>query len=197
MVVFRHAVGVQAVTGLAIPLFAETGPHVHAGGVVPDEKWLFPGVGIFHKINRRLGELLIDGFHALSAQGTGVFDQAIGLGTDYPPGSIALPEFRVLGVEVSLGLLLGIHVVQVAEKFIEAVGGGQVLILVAQVILAKLPGGIAHGLDQLGDGRVLVADADGGTGHSHLQQSRPERMLTGDKRRAGGGAALFAVGIGE
>ena len=37
-----------------------------------------------------------------------------------------------------------VEVIEVAEEFIEPVDGGQELILVAQVILAELAGGVAH-----------------------------------------------------
>jgi hypothetical protein len=39
-----------------------------------------------------------------------------------------------------LRLLLGVEVVQVAEELVEAVVGGQVLVAVAQVVLAELAG---------------------------------------------------------
>ena len=44
-----------------------------------------------------------------------------------------------------LGLLLGVEVVEVAEKFVEAVVGGQELILVAEVILAELTRSVPNG----------------------------------------------------
>ena len=46
----------------------------------------------------------------------------------------------------ALGLLLGVEVVEVAEELIEAVHGGQKLVLVAEVVLAELAGGVARGL---------------------------------------------------
>jgi len=39
-------------------------------------------------------------------------------------------------------ILFSIEVIKVAEKFIKTVVGGQVLILVTEVVFAELPGGI-------------------------------------------------------
>jgi hypothetical protein len=73
-------------------------------------------------------------------------------------GAEALAEVgEVLGRGVvgQLRLLLGVQVVQVAEELVEAVVAGQVLVLVAQVVLAELAGRVPQRLEQLGDGRVL------------------------------------------
>jgi hypothetical protein len=40
------------------------------------------------------------------------------------------------------------------------VHGRQVLVAVAEVVLAELAGGVAERLEQLGDGRVLGLEAD-------------------------------------
>src|SRR4029450_11318906 len=48
-----------------------------------------------------------------------------------------------------LRLLLGIEVVEVAEELVEAVRRREELVLVAQVVLAELSGGIAQRLQQL------------------------------------------------
>jgi len=73
-----------------------------------------------------------------------------------------------------LRLLLGIQVVEVAEELVEAVHGREELVLVAQVVLAELSGGIAQRLEQLSDRRVLSSQPDIGTGDPDLQYpSRP------------------------
>ena len=46
----------------------------------------------------------------------------------------------------------GIEVIQIAKVFVEAVNAGQVLILVAEVVLAELAGGVAHRLQDRGSG---------------------------------------------
>ena len=44
-----------------------------------------------------------------------------------------------------------VEVIQVAEELVEAVDGRQELVEVAEVVLAELPGGIAHGLQRRRD----------------------------------------------
>ena len=96
-----------------------------------------------------------------------------------------------------LGLLLRVEVVEVAEELVEAVDGRQVLVQVAEVVLAELAGGIAVRLEQLGDRHVLGLQADVRTRHPDLAQAGAEHALAGDERGAPGGAALLAVGVGE
>ena len=60
-----------------------------------------------------------------------------------------------------LGLFLGVQVVEVSEKLVEAVHGRQVFVAVAQVVLAELAGRVAQRLEQLGDRRVFFLQSDG------------------------------------
>ena len=73
----------------------------------------------------------------------------------------------------------------------------QVLVLVAEVVLAELAGGVAKGLEQLGNGRIFLLDADVGAGQPDLGEPGANGVLTGDEGRAAGGAALLAVVVGE
>ena len=54
-----------------------------------------------------------------------------------------------------------IEVIEVAEKFVEAVHRRQELVLVAKMVLAELAGGVAHSLERGGDRAGLRRDADG------------------------------------
>ena len=87
--------------------------------------------------------------------------------------------------------------VEVAEELVEAVHGRQELILVAQMVLAELAGGVAVRLEQFGDGRVFLLQADVGAGHADLGQAGADRVLAGDEGGAAGGAALLGVVVGE
>ena len=109
----------------------------------------------------------------------------------------ALLEFRVLRVVGVLRLFLGVQVVQVAEELVEPVDRGQELVLVSEVILAELAGGIAQRLEQVGDRRVLRSQALVGARQPHLGQPRADRRLPGDEGGASRGAALLAVPVGE
>ena len=109
----------------------------------------------------------------------------------------ALLERRVLRIVGILRLFLGVEVIEVAEELVEAVHGRQELVLVAEVVLAELAGGVAERLEQLGDGRVLRLQADVGARHADLGQAGADRVLAGDEGGAAGGAALLAVVVGE
>ena len=87
--------------------------------------------------------------------------------------------------------------VKEAEELVEPVLGGQKFVLVAQVVLAELTGGVAQRLQQLGDGGIFVLQADIGSRHPHLAQAGAEDALAGDEGRTPRGAALLAVTIGE
>ena len=90
-----------------------------------------------------------------------------------------------------------IQVIEVAEELVEAVDGGQELIEVAQVVLAELPGGVAHRLERCGDGRRLRRHADRRAGLADGGQSGADRQLAGDEVRATRRAARFGVVVGE
>jgi hypothetical protein len=61
---------------------------------------------------------------------------------EHASGSKVLPEFRVLRIVNILRLLFSIQMIQIAEELIEAVKRGEELILVPQMVLAKLAGGV-------------------------------------------------------
>ena len=79
--------------------------------------------------------------------GTGVLDLLAALavrpGVEHAARAVLLPELRILRVVVGLRLLLGVQVVEVAEELVEAVHGRQVLVAVAEVVLAELAGDVA------------------------------------------------------
>ena len=63
---------------------------------------------------------------------------------------------RVVGVA---RVFHGVEVVEVAEELVEAVDGRQELVLVAEMVLAELTGGIALGLQRRGDGHRFGGQA--------------------------------------
>ena len=64
--------------------------------------------------------------------------------------------------------------VERAVELVEPVDGGQVFIAVAEVVLAELAGGVALGLEQLGDGHVAVLEALRRAGHADLGVARAQ-----------------------
>ena len=87
--------------------------------------------------------------------------------------------------------------IEVPEEFIEAVLGRQMLVVVAEMVLAELPGRITLRLHDVGNCRHPIRDAMGIAGHADGEQAGAERLLAEDERCASGGAALLPVGIGE
>ncbi len=163
-----------------------------------------------------LEDLVVDRLHPLLRQRPGVLDP---LPADAAPARLLgrvvlvgrpavqdaarpepLAEVReVLGRRVvrRLRVLLGVEVVEVAEELVEAVQRREELVAVAEVVLAELPGGVAERLEELGDRRILGAQADRRRRDPDLAQAGAEDALAGDERRSAGGAALLAVGVGE
>ena len=68
---------------------------------------------------------------------------------EHATGTEHLLEFRILRIGSPLRFFLGVEVVEVAEKFIEPVDRWQVFVHIAKVILPKLPGRVALGLEEL------------------------------------------------
>ena len=110
---------------------------------------------MFDELDGPLGDVVVDGLHAFLVQRAGILDAAVGEGVDNAPGAKTLAEGRVFGVIGMLRLVFGVQVIQIAVELVETMVGRQVLILVAQVIFAKLAGGVAMGLEQFGDGRIF------------------------------------------
>ena len=80
---------------------------------------------------RLLDELLLSAedfrvhsFHALLGERAGIFDflpaLTVGPGVQHAAWTIILLKFRILRVVISLRLLLGVQVVKIAKKLVEA-----------------------------------------------------------------------------
>ena len=81
---------------------------------------------------------------------------------EHAAGAIVLLEIgEIVGVGIipQFRFLLGVQMIKIAEEFIEALVGGQVLIAVAEMVLAELAGAVAEGLEQAGDGGIFGAVA--------------------------------------
>ena len=104
--------------------------------------------------------------------------------------TLSFSVLRIVGVE---RILHRIEVIEVAEELIEAVHRRQIFVAVAEMVLAELPGGVAHGLQHGGDGRRLRRHADRGAGLADGGQAGADRQLAGDEIGAAGGAARLGV----
>ena len=164
-----------------------------------------PGVVLpLDEVERPVDDLVVDRLHPLLRERAGVLDRVLAALRDtaleHAAWAVPLSEVReVLRVRVvrQLRLLVGVQVVEVAEELVEAVIRRQVLVAVAEVVLAELPRRVAEGLEELRDGRILAGDPDRRVRHPDLAQPGAVDALTGDERGPTGGAALLTVRVGE
>ena len=180
---------------------------VHPRAAPPHEERGAALVRLADEADGRVGRLVIHRLHPLLRERPRVH-YALGPiwvrpAMDHAPRAELLRKGLPVGhdhvarVVLVLRLLLGVQVVQVAEELVEAVVGGQHLVLVAQVILAELPGGVAEILEDHRDRRVFHPDAEIRAREAHLGKARAKHALAHDERRAAGRTALLAVVVGE
>src|SRR3990170_4495531 len=177
------------------------GPDMHARRVEPDEE----GLAV---LDRLLDELLfggvdfqINGWHPCLGERTGVLDLlpalAVGPRMEYTARAVFLLKLGILRVVIGFGLFLSVEVVEIAEELVEPMHRRQMLVAVAEVVLAELARRIALCLEQVGDRRRPIRNALRRTRHAYGEQPGAERVLAEDERRAPRGAALLGVGVGE
>ena len=106
-------------------------------------------------------------------------------------------EGGVLRVIRVLRFILGVQVIEVAEKLVEAVHRRQKLVAIAEMVLAELPGRIALRLEQVGNGRVFLRQAFFRGRQPDFQQAGAQRRLAGDEGRASRGTDSLPVVVGE
>src|SRR5271165_5801854 len=117
-----------------------------------------------------------------------------------PPRAEILAEVRIVlfGRIVALfGLLAGVEVEEEAEELVEAVHRRQELVLVAEMVLAELSGGVTERPEQFGDGGILCPQAKIRARKPYLAQAGAKDALPRHERRAAGGATLLAIAVGE
>src|SRR3954453_11556319 len=209
-----HAVGVDAESGLVLPSLRKVRPHVHPGGVVPQQERLLGVMGAVDEVERTLQQVVFPCLHALAGQGASVLDRLLADPSesrvlrgvvdvagpavkDPTRDEELLKDRQILRVVRLLGLLLRVEVVEVAVELVEAMHGRQELVAVTQMVLAVLGRHVAQGLEQLGQGRVFGLEPLLGTRQSDGRQSRAHRDLPGDERRAPRRATGLRVGIGQ
>ena len=149
------------------------------------------------EIERGGQKFFVHSLHALPVERSSVLDVAIGGGLDDAARTVLLAEGRILRVVVALGLLLRVQMVEIAEELVKTVVGRQVLVLVAEVVLAELARHVATFLGHIGDRRRPVRNAVVVARHADGQQTCPERMLAKNEGGSPCGAGLLRVGVGE
>jgi hypothetical protein len=170
---------------------------VHPRRVPPQEDGLLRRVRALDEVERAGVHLVVHRLHPLLGERAGVLDRTAGLRADHAARAELLLERGILGVVGILRLLLRVQVVEVAEELVEAVVGRQVLVTVAEVVLAVLRGHVALALQQRGDRRVFRLDPEVGARQPDLGETGPDRRLAREERRATGRAALLPVPVRE
>ncbi len=217
-VVIDHRVVIRRLPAarLAEALRLGVSPPVHVGRVDPAEERLAGRVLPLHEVAGSRDEIVVAGFHALAGQRTRILDllladpaparllrRVVHVGrpaVQHAARSVGRLEFRELlrvRIVAVLGLFLRVEVIEVAEELVEPVHRRQVLVHVAEVVLAELAGRVSLHLQQFGNRRVLRLQADVHARGADFRQARAEDALPGDECGPAGGAALFAVGIRE
>ncbi len=97
-IVQDHAVVVKTLAADALRLFRDVRSEMHVSGVPPHKEGHPLGVSLFDKLDGVLGDLVVNGFHALLGQRAGVLDAAVGVGMDHAARAETLSESRVLRV---------------------------------------------------------------------------------------------------
>jgi len=82
-IVQDHGVVVETLAAEALRLFGDVGAEVHVGGVPPHKEGFALGVGLFDELDGAIGDVVVDGLHALLGERAGVLDAPVGKGVDH------------------------------------------------------------------------------------------------------------------
>src|SRR5262245_50517229 len=117
-------------------------PDMHARRVEPDKKWFAVLDGFIDEFLFGVVDLHVNGRHAFAGERAGVLNLlsalAVGPRVQHPARAVLLFELRVFWVIISLRLLLGIQVIEIAKELIETVYCWEVRVPVAKMILSEL-----------------------------------------------------------
>ena len=194
---FHHSVGIDSQASLAINAFLEMREDVHLGGVPPQEEGLIVFRSAIEEVKCLGIDFFVNRLHALLSQRASVSDATIRKAVNDAARSKFLLEFWVLWIVAVLWFFLCVQVIEVAKELIKPVRGGQHFVAIAQVILSELTSHVPARLEKRGDGGVFLLDAFRRARQSNLGEPSANRSLTGDERRAPGGATLLAVPISK
>src|SRR5262249_49746770 len=126
-------------------------------------------------------ELLVDRLHPLRVERARVLDLLLALAErlalEHAARAELLPKPRILRIVRVLGLLLRVQVIEVAEEFVEAVHRRQVLVAIAEMVLAELAGRVTEGLHHVADGWIERSEPELGARQADLRKTRSDRIL--------------------
>ena len=198
-----------AVLGIThrLVLRRQVSDDVHSSRVEPQKERLVVRLGLVDEGERLVANLVVDRFHPLRIERAGVLDLLL---ADLAPARhfgrvilvgrptvnhVARPDLveQFLRVIWMRRIFHRIEMVEVAEELVEAVHRRQKFVLVAEMVLAELAGGVAHALQRVGNGYRLGRNANGGTRLADRRHSGPDRKFAGDEVGASRGAARLCV----
>ena len=128
---------------------------------------------------------------------TGLLGRIIGVGGPAVQDAAGANRSRKWGKSAAgrvggqLWFLFGVEAVEVALELVEAVHGGQILVAIAQMVLAELARGVAERFEQLGNSGILSLQAHRRGRHADLAQPGTEHALAGDERSPPSRATLL------
>src|SRR5271170_6285898 len=126
------------------------GEYMHAGEVHPRKEWR-SRVGLLgDEVLAGFCGFVVNGFHPLYGQRSGVFDLAVRIRVDDAARVVALQEIGIIAEPVwAFGFFFRVEMIEIAEEFIEAVIGGQEFVFISKVILAELTRRVTKRLEGL------------------------------------------------
>ena len=183
---------------------------MHTRGVVPEHEGLPALARTIHEVHRTRHQIVLNRRHAFAVERTAVPDGLLADAAEpgvhggvifvgrftfkYPAWSEQRLELlTALRIVVLLGLFLGIEVIEVSVEIVETVNGRQILVTVAEVVLARLTGHVSQRLEQISDGGVFGLEALHRARHANRCKAGTHRDLPGDECRASGCATRLAV----
>ena len=145
---------------------------MHPAWIEPHKEGLLVAVCPIDEIRRSCKEFLVDCFHALFGERSGILALLLAPGAE--AGIVAGRVGRdcdafhhatraklrlerwILRIVRIFRLIFGIQMIEVSEELVEAVNGGQEFIAIPEMVLAELSGRVSLRLQKLGDGGVLT-----------------------------------------
>src|SRR4029079_5251609 len=138
-----------------------------------------------HESHGFSGEFFIDRLHALLGERAGALDLLrpvwVLSGTDHSTRALFFLQLRVLEVIGMLRLVFRVEMVERAEELTESMHRGQMLVAIAEVVLADLASHVTLSLEQLSDGYVARLQAFVCARQPDFEEAGTEAALTSDE----------------
>ena len=168
-----------------------------AGRVVPKEERLAVLGAAVEEVERLGDDLVVERLHALDGQRAFVLGRTVGGAGDDAARIEFLAELRIGRAVRIFEILVAVQVIEIAPELVEAVPVRQMLLEVAEMVLAELGGRIARGLEDFGKRDVFLLQARGRAGRADRRQAGADRKLAGEEGGAPRRATRLRVERGQ